>query len=110
MDAEKPPTPPLTMKLGLDMPHEDLQALVLAALVIVFVLGIVFLRSRFALVDVDRARLMKPKNNRRTHAQGRCRWRYRPEQNDGSFRAWRCQRCGETRWTASRSQPPGPCV
>lgn len=109
MNLEKPPPPSLSMKVGPDMPQEDLQALVLAALIIVAVLGVVFLRSRFAPVNVDRAKLLRPRGSRRVAAQGRCRWRYRPDQNDGSFRAWRCQRCGETRWTASRSQPPGPC-
>ena len=109
MHSETPPPPPLAMRLGLDLPAEELQALGLAGLVIIAVAAVVLIRSRFATVSVNRDRLMRRPGEKRTLSAGRCRWRARPSHDDGAFRAWSCQRCGAMRWTASRNDPPGPC-
>ncbi|MGG7564608.1 hypothetical protein ACQ5SO_00410 [Rhodovulum sp. DZ06] len=112
MHTETPPQPSLVMRLQADLPLEDLQLVAIALIVIVAVLGIVFIRSRFQLVQVDREKLRRgPRRSRQAlHvASGPCRWRAKPDLDDQSFRAWRCTRCGATRWTTGRADPPGPC-
>ena len=101
-----PPPPPIMWRQWIDIPIEDLHALAAAAIFIIFALAVIWLRTRFAVVEVDRKRLRGPGKRAAT---GPCRWAAKSDQDDGAFRAWRCQRCGAMRWTASRSDPPAPC-